>query len=44
MLVSPWGVVLASQDQGPGVVLAELDAADVAQRRSQLPALSHRLL
>jgi nitrilase len=44
MLVSPWGEVLASQDQGPGVVLAELDAADVAQRRSQLPALSHRLL
>lgn len=44
MLIDPWGQVLASQDQGPGVVLAELDAADVVQRRSQLPALDHRLL
>ena len=44
MLIDPWGQVLASQDQGPGVVVAELDAADVVQRRSQLPALDHRLL
>jgi len=44
MLVDPWGVVLAQQAQDPGVVLAELDAQQLAVRRSQLPALEHRLL
>jgi nitrilase len=44
MLVDPWGTVLAQQAQDPGVVLAELDAAHLAQCRSQLPALQHRLL
>ncbi|MDH4478252.1 MAG: carbon-nitrogen hydrolase family protein [Rhodoferax sp.] len=44
MLVDPWGTVLAQQAQGPGVVMAELDAAHIAQCRSQLPALQHRLL
>ncbi len=44
MLVDPWGQVLAQQAQGSGVVCHELDAATLAQRRSQLPALQHRLL
>ena len=44
MLVDPWGTVLAQQAQEPGVVMAELDAAYLAQCRSQLPALQHRLL
>ena len=44
MLVDPWGSVLAQQAQDPGVVLAPLDAAHLAQCRSQLPALQHRLL
>ena len=44
MLVDPWGTVLAQQAQEPGVVIAELDAAQLAQCRSQLPALQHRLL
>ena len=44
MLVDPWGTVLAQQAQDPGVVLAALDAAHLAQCRSQLPALQHRLL
>jgi nitrilase len=44
MLVDPWGQVLASQAQGEGVVLADLNAAGMAERRSQLPALQHRLL
>ena len=44
MLVDPWGDVLAQQAQGPGVVIAELDAARLQQRRGQLPALEHRLL
>ena len=44
MLVDPWGTVLAQQANEPGVVIAELDAAQLAQFRSQLPALQHRLL
>jgi nitrilase len=44
MLVDPWGTVLAQQAQEPGVVIAELDAAQLAKCRSQLPALQHRLL
>ena len=44
MLVDPWGTVLAQQANEPGVVMAELDAAQLAQFRSQLPALQHRLL
>jgi len=44
MLVEPWGGVLAHRDEGAGVVLAELDAARLAQVRLQLPALEHRVL
>jgi nitrilase len=44
MLVDPWGVVLAQQDEGAGVVAATLDRARLAQLRQQLPALEHRVL
>ncbi|TAN14169.1 MAG: carbon-nitrogen hydrolase family protein [Burkholderiaceae bacterium] len=44
MVVGAWGEVLALQAEGAGVVLADLDAADLAKRRTQLPALSHRRL
>lgn len=45
MVVDPWGVVLAQrEDEGEGVVLAQLDAGRLAQVRQQLPALSHRVL
>ncbi|MGE0333164.1 MAG: carbon-nitrogen hydrolase family protein [Ramlibacter sp.] len=44
MLVEPWGGVLASRDEGAGMVWAELDAARLAQVRQQLPALAHRVL
>lgn len=42
--LDPWGSVLAEQAEGPGVVLAELDAERVRQCRAQLPALTHRRL
>ena len=42
--IDPWGQVLAEKAQEPGVVLADLDANTLAQRRTQLPALQHRLL
>ncbi|MDD0810903.1 carbon-nitrogen hydrolase family protein [Curvibacter sp. RS43] len=44
LAVSPWGELLAEQAQGPGVVLAELDAAVLQRCRAQLPALGHRVL
>ncbi len=44
MVVDSWGSVLASRDEGAGLVVAELDVAAMQQRRTQLPALKHRLL
>jgi predicted amidohydrolase len=45
MVVDPWGVVLAERtEDGAGVVLAELAARRLAEVRSQLPALGHRVL
>jgi predicted amidohydrolase len=44
ILINPWGQVLDQQAQGPGVVLAELDAVAMQQWRSQLPSLQHRVL
>ncbi len=44
MVVDPWGLVLAQQAQEPGVVCAELSPHALVQRRSQLPALQHRVL
>jgi nitrilase len=44
MVVDSWGKVLSSREEGAGLVVAELDAAAMQQRRTQLPALKHRLL
>ncbi len=44
MVIDAWGQVLALRDEGAGVVLAELDAAQLAARRASLPALRHRVL
>ena len=44
-LADPWGHVLAQrQEEGEGVVVADLDASRLAQCRTQLPALAHRVL
>ena len=44
MVVDPWGAVLAQREEGAGVVLAEITADRLAQVRTQLPALTHRVL
>lgn len=44
MIVDPWGDVVARIDRGEGVVVAELDAARIAEVRASLPALQHRKL
>ena len=44
MVVDAWGQVLNVQAEGAGVVLAELLPQELAVRRAQLPALTHRVL
>lgn len=45
MLVDPWGEVVAVRaDDGPGVVVGDIDPARIASVRQSLPALAHRTL
>jgi deaminated glutathione amidase len=45
MLVDPWGEIVAVKaDDGPGVVAGDVDPARIAEVRSQLPALNHRVM
>lgn len=44
MIVDPWGQVLSVLPEGEGVVLADVDAARLQEVRTQLPALTHRVL
>ena len=42
VIVDPWGRVLAEADGNePGVILAEIDMALVADARARIPALRH---
>ncbi len=42
LIVSPWGDVLADGGEEPGVVLADIDTAEVAAARKRIPALAAR--
>lgn len=44
LVADPWGQVLASRDEGAGVVMGMLDRTRMADVRRQLPALDHRRL
>jgi nitrilase len=45
MVVDPWGEVLAQrEEEGAGIVVADLDIGRLRQLRTQLPALEHRVL
>ena len=41
-LVDPWGVVLSAADEGPAIVYAELDMAEVVTRRANMPLAGQR--
>jgi predicted amidohydrolase len=41
LIVDPWGRVLAEAGDDPGVILAEIDVAEVANARGRIPALQH---
>jgi predicted amidohydrolase len=42
LVVDPWGDVVASRPQGPGVVFATIDPRRLQDVRARLPALRHR--
>ena len=44
LVIDPWGTVVAQQASEAGVVLFDIDAAQTAACRAQLPALSHIVL
>jgi len=44
MLVDPWGAIVAMKEEGPGVVVGDVDPARIAEVRLQLPALTHRVM
>ena len=41
LIVDPWGRILAEGGTEPGVVMADIDLADVAKARSRIPSLQH---
>ena len=41
LIVDPWGRILAEGGTEPGVVLAEIDPAEVAAARARVPSLNH---
>ena len=44
MIIDPWGDVLCSLEEGPGVACADIDLARVHQLRQSFPALEHRVI
>ncbi len=44
MLVDPWGAIVAEKDEGPGIVVGDIDPERIAEVRTQLPALTHRAM
>ncbi|MBF2036338.1 MAG: carbon-nitrogen hydrolase family protein [Leptolyngbyaceae cyanobacterium T60_A2020_046] len=43
MILDPWGVVLADAGTEPGLAIAEISPARLAQVRQQMPSLQHRV-
>jgi predicted amidohydrolase len=44
LIIDPWGTIVAEHPTGDGVVVATLDGATVAKRRTQMPCLDHAVL
>jgi nitrilase len=42
VIVDPWGEILAEQDEGEGIVLAEMDLARIREVQASLPANANR--
>jgi len=44
VLIDPWGTVVTELADGEGVIIGDVDDAEIARVRRELPALSHRRL
>ena len=44
VLIDPWGRIVAEHEDGAGIVVGDVDPARIAEVRTQLPALAHRVL
>jgi predicted amidohydrolase len=44
LAIDPWGTIVDERADGDGVVMATLDGATVAKRRTQMPCLQHAVL
>jgi len=44
LLIDPWGTIVAEHDQGPGIIVGDIDAQRLAGVRAELPALTHRVM
>ncbi|MES2771780.1 MAG: carbon-nitrogen hydrolase family protein [Pseudomonadota bacterium] len=44
MLIDPWGTIIGRQDKGAGIVLGTLEHSRIAEVRTSLPALQHRVI
>jgi deaminated glutathione amidase len=41
LIVDPWGRILAEGDTEPGIIVAEINPAEVANARARIPSLQH---
>jgi predicted amidohydrolase len=41
LVVDPWGRIIAEGDTEPGIIMAEIDLAEVAKARARIPSLQH---
>lgn len=41
LIVDPWGRIIAEGDTEPGVIVAEINPAEVASARARIPSLQH---
>jgi predicted amidohydrolase len=41
LIVDPWGSIIAEGGTEPGVIMAEINAAEVASARARIPSLQH---
>ena len=44
MIIDPWGDILCSLEEGPGIACADIDLARIHELRQSFPALEHRIL
>jgi predicted amidohydrolase len=44
LVIDPWGTITGELAEGDGVVMATLDGAALAKRRTQMPCLDHAVL